>query len=52
MITNTIENIKKGDERESDWLVVITNNWQSKSKFIQEDQQSKNLEDSNSRLRE
>ena len=52
MITNTIENIKKGDGRESDWLIAVTNNWQSKSKFTKEDQQSKNLEDSNSRLRE
>lgn len=52
MVTNTTENIKKGDGRESDWLIAIRNNWQNKSKVIQEDQQSKNLEDSNSRLRE
>lgn len=52
MVTNTTENIKTGDGRESDWLIAIRNNWQNKSKVIQEDQQSKNLEDSNSRLRE
>lgn len=52
MVTNTTENIKKGDGRESDWLIAIRNNWQNESKVIQEDQQSENLEDSNSRLRE